>query len=337
MKGGNNELSMTKMNLHFRDYISMATVNADCWVALKNMCDSYDQSFTYFSEKARKEELQDIQTGGKKSKKKNPFERRRMAIGWLRPLQGTSSNDFILLCQGATVTGKDEDQKVFLGPTSRGGENEKHTLIYLADMSKLRLVIHNAIKWLHTEGLGDPESKRNWILGDIERYGDKKTLNYFGRDAIKEFCNAWVHVKEFTAFDTMEKYKVLIPYKVQNHVKLILEGKHGLFIDGKEVIVKDDTVWNMEFTYDGERGAGLETLVKIGGSIFSEATGKMGSNALWIFDCRKGPKGHFWEEMEYKTIMGKISEWMGSIERWNGIFMLPAGEDADMVICFIGC
>jgi hypothetical protein len=259
-------------------------VNADCWVALKNMCDSYDQGFIYFSEKARKEELQDIQTGGNKSKKKNPFERRRMAIGWLRPLQGTSSNDFILLCQGATVTRKDEDQKVFLGPTSRGGEDEKHTLIYLADMSKLQSGIHNAIKWLHAEGLGDPESKRNWILGDIERYGDKKTLNYFGRDATKEFRNAWVHVKEFIAFDTMEKYKALIPYKVQNHVKLILEGKQGLFVDGKEVIVKDDTVWNMEFTYVGERGASLETLVKIGGSIFFEATGKMESNALWIFD-----------------------------------------------------
>jgi hypothetical protein len=48
MKGGSNELSMTKMN-----YISMATVNANCWVALKNMCDSYDQGFTYFSEKAK--------------------------------------------------------------------------------------------------------------------------------------------------------------------------------------------------------------------------------------------------------------------------------------------
>jgi hypothetical protein len=63
-----------------------------------------------------------------------------------------------------------------------------------------------------------------------------------------------------------------------------LEGKQGLFVDGKEVIVKDDTVWNMEFTYVGERGASLETLVKIGGSIFFEATGKMESNALWIFD-----------------------------------------------------
>jgi hypothetical protein len=29
MKGGSNELSMTKMNLRFRDYISMATVNAN--------------------------------------------------------------------------------------------------------------------------------------------------------------------------------------------------------------------------------------------------------------------------------------------------------------------
>jgi hypothetical protein len=257
MKGGSNELSMTKMNLRFRDYISMATVNANCWVALKNMCDSNDQGFTYFSEKAKKKELQDIQTGGNKSKKKNPFECRRMAIRWLRPLQGISSNDFILLCQGAIVTRKDEDQKVYLGPTSRGGEDEKHTLIYLADMSKLRSGIHNAIKWLHAEGLGDPKSKKNWILRDIERYRDMKTLNYFGRDATKEFRNAWVHVKEFTAFDTMEKYKALIPYKLQNHVKLILEGKHGLFVDGKEVIVKDDTIWDMEFTYAGERGVGL--------------------------------------------------------------------------------
>jgi hypothetical protein len=52
MKEGSNELSMTKMNLRFWDYISMATINADCWVELKNMCDSYDQGFTYFSEKA---------------------------------------------------------------------------------------------------------------------------------------------------------------------------------------------------------------------------------------------------------------------------------------------
>jgi hypothetical protein len=98
MKGGSNELSMMKMNLRFWDYISMATVNANYWVALKNMCDSYDQGFTFFSEKPKKEELQYIQVGGNKSKKKHPFKCCRMAIGWLRPLQGTSSHDFILLC-----------------------------------------------------------------------------------------------------------------------------------------------------------------------------------------------------------------------------------------------
>jgi hypothetical protein len=225
---------------------------------------------------------------------------------------------------------------VYLGPTSKGGEDEKHMLIYLADMSKLRSGIHNAIKWLHAKGLGDPESKKNWIFGNIERYGNKKTLNYFGRNATKEFRNAWVHVKEFTAFDTMEKYKALIPYKIQNHVKLILEGKQGLFVASKEVILKDDIVWNMEFTYVGERGTGLKTSVKIGGSIFSEATEKMGSSALWVFDCCKGLEGHFWIDMEYKTIMGKISEWMGNIGCWNGIFMLPTGENADMVIILLG-
>jgi hypothetical protein len=81
MKGGSNELSMMKMNLRFWDYISMATVG-----------------FTFFSEKPKKEELQYIQVGGNKSKKKHPFKCCRMAIGWLRPLQGTSSHDFILLC-----------------------------------------------------------------------------------------------------------------------------------------------------------------------------------------------------------------------------------------------
>jgi hypothetical protein len=96
------------------------------------------------------------------------------------------------------MTGKDEDQKVNLGPTSKGGKDEKYTLVYLANMSKLWSGIHNAIKWLHVERLGDPESKKNWVFGDIERYENKKTLNYFGRDATKEFCNAWVHVKEFT-------------------------------------------------------------------------------------------------------------------------------------------
>jgi hypothetical protein len=50
---------------------------------------------------------------------------------------------------------------VYLGPILRRGKDEKHTLIYLADMSKLRSGIHNAIKWLHAEGFGDPESKKN--------------------------------------------------------------------------------------------------------------------------------------------------------------------------------
>ena len=81
-----------------------------------------------------------------------------------------------------------------------------------------------------------------------------------------------MHVKEFTIFDTMEKCKALIPYKVQNHVKLILKDKHSLFVDGKKMILKNDTFWNMEFTYARVRSIGFETSVNIGGSIFFEAT-----------------------------------------------------------------
>jgi hypothetical protein len=141
--------------------------------------------------------------------------------------------------------------------------------------------------------------RKIWIFGGIKRYGEKKTLNYFGRDATKEFHNTWVHVKEFTAFDTMEKCKALIPYKVQNHVELILKDKHSLFVDGKKMILKNDTVWNMEFTYTRVRGVGLETSVKIGGSLFFEAIWKMESSVLWVFDCWKGPEGQLWRKLEY--------------------------------------
>lgn len=50
-----SEFTVSKMNLQFRDYISMATVSDDCWIALNNICKFYDQGFTYYSEKARKE------------------------------------------------------------------------------------------------------------------------------------------------------------------------------------------------------------------------------------------------------------------------------------------
>jgi hypothetical protein len=83
---------------------------------------------------AKEEDLQELQTGGNKSMKKNSFERCCMAIRWLMPLKRTSFNDFILLYQDAIVFGKDEDKKLYLGPTSRGGQNGKHTLVLLANM-----------------------------------------------------------------------------------------------------------------------------------------------------------------------------------------------------------
>ena len=39
-----------------------------------------------------------------------------MAIAWLKPKQGMNENDFILLCEGATVHGKENEQKVYFGP-----------------------------------------------------------------------------------------------------------------------------------------------------------------------------------------------------------------------------
>jgi hypothetical protein len=51
----------------------------------------------------------------------------------------------------------------------------------------------------------------------------------------------------------MEKHKPLIPYKLQNHVKVILEGKQGLFEDVKKVILEDDIVWNIELMHAQEK------------------------------------------------------------------------------------
>lgn len=69
--------------------------------------------------------------GNNKSKKSKPLEHKRMAITWFRPLQWTSSNDFEVSCQGATVYKKDEDHKVYLGPTSKSGNSKKNTLNFV--------------------------------------------------------------------------------------------------------------------------------------------------------------------------------------------------------------
>jgi hypothetical protein len=58
-----------------------------------------------------------------------------------------------------------------------------------------------------------------------------------------------MYVKEFTTFYTMTKHKPLTSYEVQNYMQLILKEKHDLFINGSEVSMEDDFVWNIEFTY----------------------------------------------------------------------------------------
>jgi hypothetical protein len=194
------------------------------------------------------------------------------------------------------------------------------------------LGVHNAIKWLDAEDAGGFIDKKNWLMRNVEKFGDNRTLDFLGRDATNEFRKSWVSVKAMTGFDTMMKNKTFIPSKVFNHFKLIVEGKLGLFADGKEIFQENEGLWNFEFQYAGQKGLGLETKVKVGGCLSQAVQGKFARPALWMFDCRNEPSGGFWTEVDYKGILQKIEAWMSDTERWNAILMLPAGEIAEVVL-----
>ncbi|HYP43366.1 MAG TPA: hypothetical protein VEQ18_05030, partial [Candidatus Nitrosocosmicus sp.] len=85
---------------------------------------------------------------------------------------------------------------------------------YFADTSKLRTGIHNALKWLDADACGGINDKKNWLSRDVQKYGDISALDFFGRDATKDFKSKWVHLKDFTSFEAMEKHGALIPSKV---------------------------------------------------------------------------------------------------------------------------
>jgi hypothetical protein len=52
------------------------------------------------------------------------------------------------------------------------------------------LEFKNIIKWLHAKKLDYLSNKQNWFIGNVEKYGDKKKLDYFEKEATKEFYSA---------------------------------------------------------------------------------------------------------------------------------------------------
>ena len=49
----------------------------------------------------------------------------------------------------------------------------------------------------------------------------------------------------------------------------------------------------------------------------------LGEVQFEFFYCRNGPTNGYWTQTKYTSIMKKIEPWMGDVQRWNVIFMLP--------------
>jgi hypothetical protein len=72
-------------------------------------------------------------------------ERPRMFIGWLRPLQGLTTNEHILLCKQLTSDSVDKEQVLWFD----GNKNEPE-LAHWCDVAKRRACIQNTFKWLES-------------------------------------------------------------------------------------------------------------------------------------------------------------------------------------------
>lgn len=92
----------------------------------------------------------------------------------------------------------------------------------------------------------------------------------------------------------------------------------------------------MIFDYEGGDGRGFSTQVKIGDSIFNSNGGFLGRNTFWVFDCRYRPNGGYCSETDYALVLDKIKVWMGDVQRWNCIFMLPVEENVDHIKRLMG-
>ena len=309
---GEGETSHKDMRIRFRDYTSMVTLPDACWQALKAMCDAYDNGLTFKSKKQRVAELalSTVQSG--KKPKKSSLDRPSMSIGWLRPLQGLTANEHILLCKMATTDSLSKEQDIWFA----GGEDEK-SLQHWCEVAKLRAGIQNAFKWLEA-GRNDPLGEnKNWLQVDVEKFGGKDALDYFARDIPKgpDFQKQWSHINLQTAFGKQRKHVDLIPRNVIDHHLLVSNGGLGLFSNGKVIPRNEDGDWKMIFDYEGGGGLGFSTQVKTGDSIFNSNGGSLGRNALWVFDYRYGPKSGYWSETEYTLVLDKIKVWMGDVQR----------------------
>ena len=330
---GDGKISIIQMREKFRDYTVMATLPDACWEALKEMCDAYDNSVIFKSKKHKNAELGLLTSNKGKKMKDSIVERPRMFVGWLRPLQGLTANEHILLYKQLTVNSVDKDQVLWFDRNKSEPE-----LAHSCEVAKRRAGIQNTFKWLEAVRIDPKGEKKNWLQTDVEKFGGKDALDYFAKDIPKsnEFLKRWCYINSQTAHGKQHKHVDFIPRNVIDHHQLVVEGGVGLFCNGKVIPRNDEGNWKMSFHYEGANSMGLSTEVKIGDSVFTSDGGTFGRSALWVFDCRYGPTNAYWTEVEYTSIMKKIELWMGDVQRWNVIFMLPVGENVEHIKSLIG-
>ena len=118
-KLGDGRISILQMREKFRDYTSMAILSDTCWQALEDMCDAYDNGLIFKFKKYRSVELGSSTSNKGKKIKDSMLERPRMFIGWLRPLQGLTTNEQILLCKQRTSDSVDKEQVLWFDGNKR--------------------------------------------------------------------------------------------------------------------------------------------------------------------------------------------------------------------------
>ena len=106
----NGKISILQMREKFRDYTFMATLPDTCWQALKDMCDAYDNELIFKSKKYGSVKFGSSTSNKGKKIKNSMSERPRRFIGWLRHLQGVTTNEHILLWKQLTSDFVDKKQ-----------------------------------------------------------------------------------------------------------------------------------------------------------------------------------------------------------------------------------
>ena len=95
-----------------------------------------------------------------------------MLIGWMKPLQATTDEDFEFLCSAAMVEGPHKEQHLYFEGHSKNIQDAiPNTLCSMAHMAKQRVDVQNALRWLHAsanEGIGKVE----WLTQDVTHYGE---------------------------------------------------------------------------------------------------------------------------------------------------------------------